>query len=379
MQKRIISLILCFIFIFPNVYATDNKSLEISAPSCILMEADTGTVLFEKNAHEMLPPASVTKIMTILLTMEAIESGKIKYDDMVVGSARAKSMGGSTIFLDEGEALSVRDMIKGMVVASGNDACVAMAEHLAGSVEEFVALMNKRAKELGMNETNFENCNGLDADGHKISAYDIAIMSRELLKHNDIFAFTTIWMDSLRDGKFTLSNTNKLIRFYKGATGLKTGSTSVAKNCISATAKRDGMHLIAVVMGAPTSKNRFADASNLLNYGFGAYGVKKVISKGDTLATQEIKKGMKQKAELIAEKDYTYLYKKNESKNVLPKISAELSAEAPIEKGKSAGKAEVVADGKVIGEVNLLYKESIEKKKFITVYTSIITNWIKRG
>ncbi len=379
MLKRIFCIILCFLFIMPNANAANDKNLEISAPSAILVEFDTGEILFEKNAHEMLPPASVTKIMTILLTMEAIDSGKIKYDDMVVGSARAKGMGGSTIFLDEGEALSVRDMIKGMAVASGNDACVAMAEHLSGSVEEFVALMNKRAKELGMNETNFENCNGLDSPNHKISAYDISIMSRELLKHQDIFAFTTIWMDSLRDGKFTLSNTNKLIRFYKGATGLKTGSTSIAKNCISASAKRDGMHLIAVILGAPTSKNRFADASNLLNYGFGAFGVKKVVEKDKTLATQEIKKGTKQKAELVAQNDYTYLYKKSESKNVMPKINCELTKDAPIKKGEIGGKAEIVADGNVIGEVNLIYKDDIEKKKFITVYSSIISNWIKRG
>lgn len=254
-----------------------------------------------------------------------------------------------------------------------------MAEHLAGSVEEFVVLMNKRAKELGMNETSFVNCNGLDADGHKISAYDIALMSRELLKHEDIFAFTTIWMDSLRDGKFTLSNTNKLIRFYKGATGLKTGSTSVAKNCISATAKRDGMHLIAVVMGAPTSKERFKDASNLLNYGFGAYGVKTVIKKGDVLATQKVNKGTKNEAKLIADKDYTYLYKKSEKQNVLPEISAELSVDAPVEKAKKGGKVKIVADGKVMDEVDLVYNDDIDKKKVYGVYLSILSNWLKRG
>lgn len=254
-----------------------------------------------------------------------------------------------------------------------------MAEHLAGSVEEFVSLMNKRAKELGMNETNFVNCNGLDADGHKISAYDIALMSRELLKHDDIFAFTTIWMDSLRDGKFTLSNTNKLIRFYKGATGLKTGSTSVAKNCISATAKRDGMHLIAVVMGAPTSKERFKDASNLLNYGFGAYGVKTIVKKGDVLATQKVNKGTKNEAELIADNDYTYLYKKSENKNILPEISAEISVDAPIEKAKKGGKVKIVADGKVIDEVDLVYNDDIDKKKVSGVYLSILSNWLKRG
>lgn len=378
MPKRILSCILCMAIIFTSAYATgETASLEVSAPAAILMEASTGKILFEKNAHEMLPPASVTKIMTILLTMEALDAGKIKYDDMVIGSARAKSMGGSTIFLDEGEALSVRDMLKGMAVASGNDACVAMAEHLAGSVEEFVVLMNKRAKELGMNETNFVNCNGLDADGHKISAYDIALMSRELLKHDDVFQFTTIWMDSLRDGKFTLSNTNKLIRFYKGATGLKTGSTSIAKNCISATAKRDGMHLIAVVMGAETSKKRFADASNMLNYGFGAYGVKKVVEKGAPLANVNVKKGMKSKTELVAENDFTYLYKRSDKTEVLPKINAEKEFEAPIAKNAKGGSVEIVSNGQKIGEVNLVFKEDIGRKKLFTVYLSLVENWIK--
>lgn len=378
MPKRILSCILCMAIIFTSAYAAGETAvLEVSAPAAILMEASTGKILFEKNAHEMLPPASVTKIMTILLTMEALDAGKIKYDDMVIGSARAKSMGGSTIFLDEGEALSVRDMLKGMAVASGNDACVAMAEHLAGSVEEFVVLMNKRAKELGMNETNFVNCNGLDADGHKISAYDIAIMSRELLKHDDVFQFTTIWMDSLRDGKFTLSNTNKLIRFYKGATGLKTGSTSIAKNCISATAKRDGMHLIAVVMGAETSKKRFADASNMLNYGFGAYGVKKVVEKGAPLANVNVKKGIKSKTELVAENDFTYLYKRNENADVLPKINAEKEFEAPIAKNTKGGSVEIVSNGQKISEVNLVFKEDIGRKKLFTVYLSLVESWIK--
>ena len=378
MPKRFLSCILCMAIIFTSAYAAgETAALEVSAPAAILMEASTGKILFEKNAHEMLPPASVTKIMTILLTMEALDAGKIKYDDMVIGSARAKSMGGSTIFLDEGEALSVRDMLKGMAVASGNDACVAMAEHLAGSVEEFVVLMNKRAKELGMNETNFVNCNGLDADGHKISAYDIALMSRELLKHDDVFQFTTIWMDSLRDGKFTLSNTNKLIRFYKGATGLKTGSTSIAKNCISATAKRDGMHLIAVVMGAETSKKRFADASNMLNYGFGAYGVKKVVEKGAPLANVNVKKGMKSKTELVAENDFTYLYKRSDKAEVLPKINAEKEFEAPISKNAKGGSVEIVSNGQKIGEVNLVFKEDIGRKKLFTVYLSLVENWIK--
>ena len=245
--------------------------LSLNAPSALLMEYSTGEILYEKNAYEKKPMASVTKIMTLLLTMEEISAGRLSYDDIVTGSAHAKSYGGSTIFLDEGEKMTVKDIIKGIAVASGNDAAAAIAEHIAGSEPAFVNMMNKRAKELGMTNTNFVNSNGLDAYGHYSCAYDIALMSRELMSHNDIFQFTTIWTDTLRDGQFELSNTNKLIRFYEGATGLKTGSTDDALFCISATAKRDNMHLIAVIMAAPTSKLRQADASSLLNYGFSKY------------------------------------------------------------------------------------------------------------
>ena len=360
---------------FTNVYA-EGENLQISAPSAILMEASTGKVLYEKDADVSLPPASVTKVMTLLLTMEAIDAGKLKYTDMITGSARAKSMGGSTIFLDEGESLSAEDMIKGIAVASGNDASVAMAEHLAGSVENFVDMMNKRAHELGMKNTCFVNVNGLDADGHVTSARDIAIMSRELIKHEDIFRFTTIWMDSLRNGAFELSNTNKLIRFYDGATGLKTGSTSKAKCCISATAKRDGMHLIAVVMASPTSKDRFSDASTLLNYGFANYGVKNIVKKGDALETVPIDKGEKSNVNLVAGEDFSYLYKKGDNVDVEKKTACNDRHISPVKKGDKAGKTEYFISGNKIGEVPLVYGEDIGKISFFKVYKKIFLNFV---
>ncbi len=247
---------------------------------------------------------------------------------------------------------------------------------MAGSVEAFVEQMNKRAKELGMNETHFVTCNGLDADGHAMSAYDIALMSRELLKHPDIMQFTTIWMDSLRDGKFTLANTNKLIRFYDGATGLKTGSTSIAKNCISATAMRDGMHLIAVVMGAPTSKDRFSDASKLLNFGFGAYAVKKVVSKGEVLADAKVEKSDEKTVPIAAKEDYAYLTKKADSVEIEKKLTLSPSYTAPLAAGEVAGKVEFYAGEKLLGSVDAVFAADVAKKKLFPTYWNILRRWM---
>ena len=248
------------------------QALEVEAPSAVLMERDTGTVLFEKDAHTPREPASVTKVMTLLLVMEAIDSGQLRWDDLVTGSAHAASMGGSQIWLKEGEALSVADMVKAVCVVSANDCAVALAEHLSGSEEAFVDRMNARAAELGMEDTHFVNVCGLPAEGHVTSAYDIALMSRELvLHHPDIRRYTTLWMDTLRDGQSSLVNTNKLVRFYPGCTGLKTGSTSTAGYCLSATAEKDGMELIAVILKGSTSAQRFEDAKTLLNHGFATY------------------------------------------------------------------------------------------------------------
>ena len=254
------------------------QALEVSAPSALLMEKETGTVLFAKDEHAKLEPASVTKVMTLLLTMEAIDAGQLHYDDVVTASAHACSMGGSQIWLKENEQMTVSDMLKAVCVVSANDCAVALAETVAGSEEAFVERMNQRAAELGMADTHFCNATGLPAEGHVTSAYDIALMSRELIRnHPDIRQYTTIWMDSLRDGASSLVNTNRLIRFYQGATGLKTGSTDSALYCLSGTAERDGMELIAVIMKAPTSTQRFEDATNLLNYGFSAYALKTIV------------------------------------------------------------------------------------------------------
>ena len=273
MKKHLAVLLSAVLLLLPGLTAGAVAGAPaVEAGSAVLMEKETGTVLYEENAHDKLEPASVTKVMTLLLVMEAVDDGRLALDDMVTVSAHAAGMGGSQIYMKEGEQLTVRDMLKAVAVVSGNDCAVALAEHLAGSEEGFVALMNQRAAELGMEDTCFVNCTGLPAAGHLTCAYDIALMSRELiLNHPEIREFTTIWMDSLRDGQFQLSNTNKLIRFYEGATGLKTGSTDAAGYCLSATAERDGMELIAVVLKSPTSDQRFESAKSLLNFGFANY------------------------------------------------------------------------------------------------------------
>ena len=277
-MKKFLLLLCCAALLAPPVLAAGP---EVDAAAYLLMEKETGRILHAHNEHQALEPASVTKVMTILLIMEAIDSGALSYDDMITGSARAASMGGSQIWLKEHEQLTVRDMLKAICVVSANDCCVAMAEHLAGTEETFVERMNQRARELGMADTTFLNCTGLPAPGHATSAHDIALMSRELILHHpDIRQFTTIWMDSLRDGASALTNTNRLVRFYEGTTGLKTGSTSTAKFCLSATAERDGMELIAVVLGSPTGDIRFEAAKALLNYGFSTYTLVNVRPEG---------------------------------------------------------------------------------------------------
>ena len=277
-MKKILALMGAVLLLSVNA-----RAVEVSAPSAVLMEKETGTVLFAKNEHEKLEPASVTKIMTLLLTMEAIDGGTLRYEDTVTASPHACSMGGSQIWLKEGERLTVDEMLKAVCVVSANDCAVALAEHLAGSEEAFVERMNRRAAELGMNDTTFKNACGLPVEGHVTSAYDIALMSRELMLHHpDIRTYTTVWMDTLRDGASSLVNTNKLVRFYDGTTGLKTGSTSAAGYCISATAEREGMELIAVILKGKTSPERFADAQTLLNYGFATYALKAAAAgKGD--------------------------------------------------------------------------------------------------
>lgn len=373
--KRFALLAFALILCVPKVYA-QNEDFGLSCKAALLMDSATGTVLYENNSHEKMPMASVTKIMTMLIAMENIDSGKMSYDDTVTGSAYAKSMGGSTIFLDEGEQLSVNDILKGIAVASGNDAAVAMAEHIAGSAPAFVEMMNKRAAELGMKDTHFVNCNGLDADGHYSSAYDIALMSRELLKHPGIHKFTTIWMDSLRDGKFTLSNTNKLVRFYDGCTGLKTGSTSKAGFCISGTAKRNNMHLIAVIMAAPTSKQRQADASALLNYGFSTYSVTDAVTKGEKIKDVSVNKGTAAKCPVVCADNVSTLSKKGEKVEIKKIVKLKKNVTAPVSKGEKAGELICMNGKKEVGRTELLYDGDVKKMTVFYAYGLIVDKWL---
>lgn len=372
-----ISLIICYsIFsLSPKVFANENTVPEISAPSALLMDYATGKIIFEKNPDEKLPLASVTKIMTMLLAMEEIENGRMNYDDIITATAHAKSYGGSTIFLDEGEQMSVRDILKGIAVASGNDAAVAMGEHISGTEALFVERMNKRAEELGMKNTHFVNCNGLDTDGHYSTARDIAIMSRELMKHEDIFSFTSIWMDSLRNGEFTLSNTNKLVRFYDGCTGLKTGSTSKAKFCISATAKRGDMHLIAVIMAAETSKQRQADASTLLNYGFSSYSSENVIKKDTEVAKVKIAKSSVKSVGIVTDSGYNYLKKKTDEAKIETKKKLK-KAKAPIKKGDEAGFLTVIINGEEKEKIKLVYSSDAPKASYLFVLKNLLIDYV---
>ena len=359
-MKRMLPMILLLALLLCVPVRADELTLD--APSALLMEKQTGTVLFAKDEHTPREPASVTKVMTLLLTMEAVDSGALSYDDAVTGSAHAASMGGSQIWLKEGEQMRVEDRIKAVCVVSGNDAAVALGEHLAGSEEAFVARMNERAKELGMNDTHFVNCTGLPAEGHVTSAYDIALMSRELILHHpDIRRFTTIWMDSLRDGQSMLVNTNKLVRFYPGATGLKTGSTSTAKYCISATAEKDGMELIAVILGGSTSDKRFADAKALLNYGFASYSLVTAAPESP-LPAVPVTLGTQKTVQTVLTPDNALLLEKNRAGGLTQSLALPETLEAPIEAGEPLGTLDIFdAGGTAVASLPLLAGESVAR------------------
>lgn len=317
---------------------------DVDAPAALLMEKETGTVLYEKNAHEQREPASVTKVMTLLLVMEAIDSGRLSYDDVVTVSAHAASMGGSQTWMKENEQMTVRDMLKTVAVVSANDGSVALAEHLAGSEESFVVMMNARAVQLGMNDTHFVNCTGLPAQGHVTSAYDIALMSRELIiNHPDIRQFTTIWMDTIRDGAFQLSNTNKLVRYYEGATGLKTGSTDSALFCLSATAEREGMELIAVVMGAQTGERRFEAAKCMLNYGFANYALKDVYPE-QALPPVDVILGETATVQPLMKEGCRLLVDQSKADAVTTQLELAENVAAPVEEGQKLGSMRVYVD-----------------------------------
>ena len=355
---------------------TDNNSLNLESGAAILIEQSSGEVLYAHNVHEKLRPASVTKVMSLLLIMEALDNGQISLDDQVPCSENAHSMGGSQIWLDTTETLSVNDMIKSMCVVSANDCTVAMAEYLAGSEEAFVQRMNAKAKDLGMNDTTFKNCHGIDEDGHVTSAYDIALMSRELLKnHPQITNYTTIWMDSIRNGKSELTNTNKLVRNYKGATGLKTGSTSLALYNLSASATRNDLSLIAVIMKAPSTKIRFSEATKLLDYGFANCSCKSFGKRGDIISTATVNKGIQNTTNLALQEDANIILKKNESSNIEQNITLNDNICAPIKKGDVIGKIIFSSNGNQLLEVNLVSDNDIEKNTLWNLTISLYKKW----
>ena len=349
--------------------------LDLDGKSALLMDVATGTVLYEKNAHEPLAPASVTKVMTMLLIMEAIDSGKTRWEDMVTASEAAAAKGGSQIYLKVGETMSVSDMVKSIAVSSANDCACAMAEHLAGSESAFVDLMNTRAQELGMNDTHFVNCTGLDDDpeakNHKTSAHDIALMSRELLKnHPDIKKYTTIWMDTVRDGAFGLSNTNKLIRFYSGATGLKTGFTSGAGYCLSASAQREGMELIAVVMGCETSQKRTAACKAMLDYGFANFAV--VMPSLENAVAVPVTLGVRDQVTASLGQKEGLLVDKGLRSSVTTEVTLEEAVTAPVSLGQRLGTMTVKAGEQVLAEIPLVAAESVEKLTFGQLFVRIL-------
>lgn len=382
MFKKVISCILIiFVMLQPAAgfsYAKETEKTEYGeAKSLILIEAKTGEVLFEQNPDEPLPPASVTKIMTLLLVIEAVDNESVSLSDMVTVSNDAASMGGSQIYLEPGEQMTVEDMIKSVIIASANDAAYALAEHIAGSEAEFVKRMNDRAKKLGMKNTNFENTNGLDdtTQNHVTTARDIALMSAELIKHKTILKYTTIWQDTVRDGKFTLTNTNRLIRFYNGCNGLKTGSTSKAGFCMSATAERDGMQLIAVVMGAPTRDKRNSIAKKMLDFGFANYSYYKDQGSLDNKNTINIKRS-NTKSVKIGYRPYEAVTQKDKKAKIDIKVDIPEYLTAPIKKGDVAGKVTYTSDGKTIAERDIFVLEDADEISFGRLFLLLIKKYL---
>ena len=354
----------------------EGNFLNLTCGSAILMEQSTGTLLYEHNIHEQLHPASVTKVMTILLIMEALDNGTISLEDRVLCSEEASKMGGSQIWLDTTESLTVDEMLKAICVVSANDCCVAMAEHIAGSQELFVERMNARTKELGMNDTCFKNCHGLDEDGHVTSSYDIALMSRELmLNHPSIANYTTIWMDTLRDGESQLVNTNKLIRNYEGCTGLKTGSTSTALFNLSATATRNNLSLIAVIMRGETSSIRFAEAKKLLDYGFSNFEYLKYAHKGDVAKQLLVNKGTCNNVQVVFEQDAGSLIPKGQSANITTTVALPEIIEAPVIKGQKIGEVIFSLNSETLGTVNLIANADVKKLSFGNMLAHVVESW----
>lgn len=360
-----------------SIATTANVSdLKLESGGAILIEQSTGQILYEHNSHEQLRPASVTKVMSILLIMEAIESGNISLTDTVPCSSNARSMGGSQIWLNETEQLTVNEMLKAICVVSANDCTVAMAEYIYGSQEAFVQKMNEKAKELGMNDTCFKNCHGIDEDGHVTSAYDISLMSRELLlKHPSITNYTTIWMDSLRDGKSQLVNTNKLLRNYEGCTGLKTGSTALALYNLSASATRNGLSLIAVIMKAPSTELRFNEAKKLLDYGYSNFAYTSFAKAGDCVKEVSITKGLQSTVSAVFSTDAGAITQKGDSSQVTQTISLSDTFSAPILAGQKLGEATYSLNGNVLSSVDIIAQTEVKKLSFTNMSSALYKYW----
>lgn len=345
------------------------EGLEVTAPSAVLMEASTGQILFEKDPHALRSCASITKVMTLCLVFEAIDSGRLSLDQTLTASAHAASMGGSDIWLEEGESMTVDDLIKATVIMSANDAAVVLAEAVSGSEEAFVAQMNEKAQQLGMNDTVFKNCNGLDEEGHVTSAYDVALMSRELIRHEKVFDYTLTWMDSVRGGETQLVNTNKLIRSYPGITGLKTGTTGQAGSCITATAEREGLSLIAVVLGADSTDHRFQDAAALLDYGFA--GWKATVPEAPALEPVPVARGMEPQVESVLGEMPTLLLKAGEAGEVETTVTYE-ELTAPVTRGDVIGQVTCTVDGSVMAQVDITAGEDVAQVTFFGVLSHLV-------
>lgn len=378
-MKKLLILIFLFILI-PVVKAEETEDLAPNAKSAIMIEASTGEILFQKNANEKLAPASMTKMMSMLLIMEEIEKGNLKYDEEITASENASSMGGSQIFLQAGEKMTVTEMLKGIAIASGNDATVAMAERIAGSEEAFVKKMNSRAKELGLKNTNFVTSTGLDADNHYSSAYDMALIAKELVKHEKILEFTGTYEEYLRKNSknpFWLVNTNKLVRFYQGVDGLKTGFTNIAGYCLTATAKKDNMRLITVVMNEPDSAKRSSDTSKMLDYGFNVYMVKNIIDENTTLSKVKVELGEKFTTDIVSKETITILSKKSDKERNITYETQIDKIVAPIKRGDIVGKINILEDGKVISTIDATIKENIDKANIFTIFLRNLKEIIK--
>ena len=374
MKRKLLALALAAALAVGGAPVVHGVSLEVAAPSAVLMEAATGTVLYEKDAHTPLPPASVTKIMTLLLVMEALDAGRIGWDDTVTASEAAAAKGGSQVYLEAGEQMSLQEMLKSVVVVSANDCATALAEHVAGSEAAFVELMNRRAQELGMENTHFVNCTGLDdepdAETHLTTAYDIALMSRALLKHDEIRDYTTIWMDSVRNGEFGLANTNKLVRFYQGTTGLKTGYTSAAGHCLSASAERDGVEFIAVVLHCATSGERFQAAKQLLDYGFANYTLAQPDPETE-IPPVPVVLGTAEAIVPVPDNDDPVLIEKGQAAGITTRVEVADQVRAPVEAGQRLGTLTLQSDGAPLAAIPLVAPEAVPRRTWWDVTRSL--------